>query len=55
MSKHVNQQPDFFEANDPPIKLSGDQKRRLMPLLQAMLSEIMTPTSEEVGDDEGNV
>ncbi len=51
--RRANTQQDLFEAGDPPIELSRDQKQRLLPLLQTMLSEIVTPTSKEAGDDEG--
>lgn len=52
----VHQQRDLFEADDPPIEISFEQRCRLLPLLRAMLTEIMTPTaSEEVGDDKDHV
>ena len=56
MSRRAHQQRDLFEADDPPVELSREQKHRLLPLLQAMLTEIMTLTSEEeVGDDEDHL
>jgi len=52
----VHQQRDLFEPDDPPIEISFEQRCRLLPLLRAMLTEIMTPTaSEEVGDDKDHV
>lgn len=53
-SRRADQQRDLFEANDPPIQLCDQHRHRLLPLVQAMLLEILTPTtSKEVGDDEG--
>jgi hypothetical protein len=55
-SRRAYQQRDLFEADDPPIELSVQQRLQLLPLVQAMLAEITSPTtSEEVGDDEGHV
>jgi hypothetical protein len=52
--RHVDRQRDLFELDDPPIQLCGQRKQWLVPLVQAMLLEILTPpTSKEVGDDEG--
>ena len=52
--RRASQQRDLFELNDPPIQVCDQQKQRLVPLVQAMLLEILTPpTSKEVGDDEG--
>jgi hypothetical protein len=52
--RRADQQRDLFELNDPPIQLCDQHKQRLVPLVQAMLLEILTPTTnKEVGDDEG--
>jgi hypothetical protein len=52
----ADQQRDLFDVNDPPIQLRDPHKQRLLPLVQAMLLEILTPTtSKEVGDDEGQL
>lgn len=49
----VNQQPDLFETDDPPLVLSIEQRKQVLPLLEAMLIEITAmPVNEEVGDDE---
>ena len=49
----AGQQRDLFELNDPPVQLGDQHKQRLVPLVQAMLLEILAPTtSKEVGDDE---
>ena len=51
--KRAGQLRDLFEVNDPPIQLCDQHRRRLLPLMQAMLLEILAPTaSKEVGDDE---
>jgi hypothetical protein len=51
--RHAGQQRDLFESNDPPVQLCDQHKQRLVPLVQAMLLEILAPTiSKEVGDDE---
>lgn len=51
--KCSDQQRDLFELNDPPVQLCVQIKQQLVPLVQAMLLEILTPpTSKEVGDDE---
>jgi hypothetical protein len=50
----AEQQRDLFEVNDPPITLCEQHKHRLLPLVRAMLLEILTPvTGEEVSHDEG--
>jgi hypothetical protein len=55
-SRPVHQQRDLFEPDDPPIKISLEQRRQLLPLVQAMLTEIARPTAnQEVGDDQGHV
>jgi hypothetical protein len=51
--KRANQQRDLFEVNDPPVQLCDQHRRRLLPLMQVMLLEILAPTaSKEVDDDE---
>jgi hypothetical protein len=50
----TEQQRDLFEVNDPPIILCEQHKHRLLPLVQAMLLEILTPVAnKEVSHDEG--
>lgn len=49
-------EPDLFEDASPPAAVPDDQKRSLVLLLQAMLSEITTAvapalTKQESGDD----
>lgn len=52
----ADQQRDLFERNDPPIRLCEQQKRRLLPLVETMLLEILMPTnSKEVSDDKGQL
>jgi hypothetical protein len=54
--RRTDQQRDLFDASDPPIPLGDPHKHRLLPLVQAMLLETLTPTtSQEVGDDEGQL
>jgi hypothetical protein len=54
--RRTDQQRDLFDASDPPIPLGDPHKQRLLPLVQAMLLETLTPTtSQEVGDDEGQL
>jgi len=51
--KCADRQRDLFGLNDPPVQLCVQIKQQLVPLVQAMLLEILTPTtSKEVGDDE---
>ena len=55
-SKPDHQQQELFEEEKPPIALSFDQRLRLLPLVQAMLAEILTiSASEEASDDQGHV
>ena len=55
-SRYADQQRDLFELNDPPIRLCEQQKRRLLPLVETMLLEILMPTDcKEVSDDEGQL
>jgi hypothetical protein len=50
----ADQQRDLFELTDPPIQLCDQHKRRLLPLVEMMLLEILMPTTnKEVSDDEG--
>jgi len=49
-------EPDLFEDAGPPAAVPDDQKRSLVLLIQAMLSEITTAvapalTKQESGDD----
>ena len=54
--RRTDKQRDLFESSDPPIQLCDQHKQRLVPLVQSMLLEILTPTaSKEVGDDEGQL
>jgi hypothetical protein len=51
--RHAGHQRDLFELNDPAVQLCDQHQQRLVPLVQAMLLEILAPTtSKEVGDDE---
>jgi hypothetical protein len=55
-SKSDHQQQDRFEEEEPPIALSFEQRLRLLPLVQAMLAEILTlTTGKEASDDQGHV
>jgi hypothetical protein len=55
-ARRADQQRDLFELNDPPIQLCDQHRQRLVPLVQAMLLEILTPMiSKGVGDDEGQL
>ena len=55
-SKPDHQQQELFEEEKPPIALSFDQRLRLLPLVQAMLAEILTiSASEEASDNQGHV
>jgi hypothetical protein len=55
-ARHADRQRDLFELNNPPIQLCDQYKQRLVPLVQAMLLEILVPTiSKEVGDDKGQL
>ena len=55
-SRPDRQQQELFEEEKPPIALSFDQRLRLLPLVQAMLAEILTiSASEEASDDQGHV
>lgn len=52
----AHKQRDLFDADEPLIEISFEQRRQLLPLLQVMLTEIMTLiASKEVGDDQGHV
>jgi len=52
-SRSAYRQRELFEEDKAPIELSPDLKRRVLLLLQAMMSEIMTPTVRvEVDNDE---
>ena len=49
-------QRELFEADKVPIELPPDLKQRVMPLLQAMMSEIMIPTAKvEIDNDEDHL
>ena len=55
-SKPDHHQEELFEEEKPPIGLSFEQRLRLLPLLQAMLAEILAiAASEEASDDQGHV
>jgi hypothetical protein len=52
-SRSAHRQRELFEEDKAPIELSPDLKRRVLPLLQAMMIEILTPTARvEVDSDE---
>jgi hypothetical protein len=51
-----HQQQELFEEEEPPIALSFEQRLQLLPLVQAMLAEIVTVSAdEEARDDQGRV
>jgi hypothetical protein len=51
-----HQQQELFEEEEPPIALSFEQRLQLLPLVQAMLAEIVTISAdEEARDDQGRV
>lgn len=51
-----HQQQELFEEEEPPIALSFEQRLQLLPLVQAMLAEIVTTSAgEEASDDQGHV
>ena len=51
-----HQQQELFEEEEPPIALSLEQRLQLLPLVQAMLAEIVTISAgEEASDDQGHV
>jgi hypothetical protein len=51
-----HQQQELFEEEEPPIALSFEQRLQLLPLVQAMLAEIVTISAdEEACDDKGRV
>ena len=55
-SKADHYQEELFEEEKPPISLSFEQRLRLLPLLQAMLAEILAiAASEEASDDQDHV
>lgn len=55
-SRSAYRQRGLFEEDEAPIELSPDLKRRVLPLLQAMMSEIMTPIARaEVDNDEDHL
>ena len=55
-SRSAYRQRELFEEDKAPIELSPDLKKRILPLLQAMMSEIVTPTARvEVDNDEDHL
>ena len=55
-SKSAYRQRELFEADEVPVELPPDLKQRVMPLLQAMMSEIMTPNIKvEIDNDEDHL
>ena len=54
--KSDHQQQELFEEEEPPIALSFEQRPRVLPLVRAMLAEIVTISAgEEASDDQGHV
>jgi hypothetical protein len=58
-SHHLHrQQRDLFEPNKPPVILDRDDRLKLVPLVQALLTESLTPppptSTEEAGDDQAH-
>ncbi len=52
-SRPAHRQRELFEADEVPHDLPLDLKQRVLPLLQAMMTEIMTPTPRvEIDNDE---
>ncbi len=49
-------QRDLFEPDKPPVILAADDRLKLMPLVQALLTETLNPprlaSTEEGGDDQ---
>ena len=55
-SRSAYRQRELFEEDKAPIELSPDLKQRVLPLLQAMMSEIVTPSARvEVDNDEDHL
>jgi hypothetical protein len=54
--KSDRQQQELFEEEEPPIALSFEQRLRVLPLVRAMLAEIVTISAgEEASDDQGHI
>ena len=50
--KPANHQPDLFEEEEPPVRLTRAQKDSLARLVEALLIEIAAaPSVGEAGDD----
>ncbi len=49
---------DLFEPNKPPVILDRDDRLKLVPLVQVLLTESLTPppptSTEEAGDDQAH-
>lgn len=49
---------DLFEPDKPPVILTADDRLKLMPLVQALLTEALNPprpaSTEEAGDDQAH-
>jgi hypothetical protein len=58
-SRHLHRrQRDLFEPDKPPVTLDPDYRPKLMPLVQALLTETLNPPlpmrTEEAGDDQAH-
>ena len=58
MPHRPNRQRDLFEPDKPPVILAAGDRLKLMPLVQALLTESLTPppptSTEEAGDDQAH-
>ncbi len=46
-----NRQRNLFEIEDPPPTLPGERRTKLLPLLQALLMEMLTDDAAAVQED----
>ena len=58
-SRHLHRrQRDLFEPDKPPVILDPDDRLKLVPLVQALLTETLNPphptSTEEAGDDQAH-
>ena len=59
LSRHPHRrQRDLFEPDKPPVTLGPNDRLKLVPLVQALLTETLTPSgqtrTEEAGDDQAH-
>jgi hypothetical protein len=45
-------QPDLFAPKDPPVPLAASERRKLLPLVSALLAETLTIIAEAETSDE---